>query len=256
MTLIELSGVFFAFIGAVLGAFWGFSSAGLLGLAVGLVIGCLCGLVFGTALVLLFGYFGGMRERLEQRKTLRSRFGAYWRRSKLQEWRSMKESLTPSTQVEGVVVATKYYGVFLDIGVGFPALLSWSKMAADTVQEPSKCPSLEQSVKAWVQEFNESGRFVELTQGDDTTWVLYRQKGVGLVFCTPKPLRAGDYPYIAFDGVDSEALQSALDAGTSVRCTMKSPNESAEWIVQKPESDAISLVRQVGNEDEPPEQGA
>jgi ribosomal protein S1 len=66
--------------------------------------------------------------------------------------------------VTGKVVAKRYYGVFLDIGRGFPALLAKSNYDEAT---RSRQPAKGERIEARVKEIDDLNRFFVLTQRND-----------------------------------------------------------------------------------------
>ena len=76
------------------------------------------------------------------------------------KWTEVREGIEVGDEVVGKVVAKYYYGVFVDIGCGFPALLTrlyWNE-AMQTAN-----PDVGAEVKARVREVDDSNRYFNLT---------------------------------------------------------------------------------------------
>lgn len=82
------------------------------------------------------------------------------------EWEAAKARLPVGSSARGVVVARYHFGVFVDIGVGFPALLGIVRMEGLTPERylaDNWCP-VGSSVTAFVGGFDNYGRQIGLWQ--------------------------------------------------------------------------------------------
>jgi ribosomal protein S1 len=82
------------------------------------------------------------------------------------EWEAPKQRLSPGQSVTGVVIAKAHFGAWLDIGVGFPALLEIMSIAGLTperYQADDWCP-VGSEVTAQVGTFSDSSHQVYLWQ--------------------------------------------------------------------------------------------
>jgi len=52
-----------------------------------------------------------------------------------EEWKTLKQRLQTGQEVKGVVIAKAQFGAWIDIGVGFPALLEIIEMADLTLEK-------------------------------------------------------------------------------------------------------------------------
>src|SRR5690606_15167315 len=81
-------------------------------------------------------------------------------------WEQAKHDLSIGQTVTGNVVAQEYWGVFLDIGVGFPvqfARLYWNEAVR------SREPQLGDTISARVFECDDANRCIRLTQRWEAT---------------------------------------------------------------------------------------
>ena len=92
---------------------------------------------------------------------MRSRFGAFWRAEDAGKWADAKARSADGETVTGVVVAKYYYGVFLDIGRGFPALLT--KVYWDDATRTSD-PGVGTELEAHVMRIDDKDRYIVLAQ--------------------------------------------------------------------------------------------
>ena len=140
---------------------WGYAQFGWIGLAGGVFIGIAAGLTAPIAATALAFFVGIWPQRMQQHRDLRQFFGRYWARSRASEWQTLMTRLSVGGTVSGEVVASYYYGIFVDTGHGFPARLAVlnSKSGIDGPQ-----PALGDVVSASVREFDAWERFIELTQ--------------------------------------------------------------------------------------------
>jgi len=123
LNLFEFFGLLVAILGAMLCGAWGYQQFGWTGLAggvlIGLVAGRIAGVIFSTLVFLMLIW----PERMQQHLGLRRYFGRYWSRKRLSEWQALATKLTVGDTVSGTVVASYHYGVYVDTGHGFPAIL-------------------------------------------------------------------------------------------------------------------------------------
>ena len=98
-------------------------------------------------------------EDLEWAAKLRLRFGDA--RPTDAEWVAIKQKLPIGSEVSGRVVAAAAFGVWMDIGVQFPALLEVPQL--DDFWH-DRYPPEGEMLAAKVLDFRESGRQVYLTQ--------------------------------------------------------------------------------------------
>lgn len=159
MTLIELVGCLGSFAGLVLGAIFGTAAYGIWGGVLGAIIGPFAGLFIGILILAIPAGIGVLLERHSQRTRLRSRFGRYYLR-KRSDFESLKQQLEIGQSLSGEVVAEFYYGVFIDVGLAFPAFLGKLQMAdEDAVQMGA-------NVEAHLVRFSNFERQIQLSQGD------------------------------------------------------------------------------------------
>ena len=161
MNLFGCFGLLTAAMGAVVCGTWGYAQFGWIGLAGGVLIGLPIGWVGGHAITALVFFILIWLERMQQHRDMRQFFGRYWARNRTSEWQALTTKLSVGDAVSGKVVASYYYGVFVDTGHGFPARLAvhFSRSGIDGPQ-----PTVGDMVSASVREFDASERFIELTQ--------------------------------------------------------------------------------------------
>jgi ribosomal protein S1 len=98
---------------------------------------------------------------------LKERFGDYLSADRADDWETVKSRLVIGATVAGTVVARFPFGVFIDLGVGFPALLEVIQFER-TGQRPFRnvddYPAIGTTVSARLVEFNDRNRQVALTQ--------------------------------------------------------------------------------------------
>ncbi len=85
------------------------------------------------------------------------------------EWEAAKARLEVGATVTGEVVARRPFGVFVDIGVGFPALLEvlqFRDHPHPRYRDVANYPEVGSMVTARVVALNDRGRQVALTQRD------------------------------------------------------------------------------------------
>ena len=147
----------FALAGGALGASWFGLLGALIGVPSGLVAGWLAGWYFVEANFSL----GIWREVRERRRALRPFFGDYWRPERRTDWDAVSTRLRVGDELTGRVVAHFYYGVALDAGLGFPAILTKLRYQAPF----SENPPLGAEVAARIDEIKLATREIHLTQG-------------------------------------------------------------------------------------------
>jgi hypothetical protein len=161
LNLFGFLGLLVAVAGAVVCGAWGFQQFGWIGLAAGVLIGLALGAIAGIALTALAFFIIIWPERMQQHRGLRRFFGRYWARDHSAAWQALATKLTVGDTVSGKVVASYYYGVFVDSGHGFPALLA-VRYSMNGSAGPQ--PVVGDVVSASVRELDASERFIELTQ--------------------------------------------------------------------------------------------
>jgi len=161
MNLFEFFGVMLAILGAILCGAWGYQQFGWAGLAGGVLIGLVIGRIAGVAVSTLVFLILIWPERLRQRRVLSRFFGRYWSRKRLTEWQDLATRLAVGDSVSGKVVAGYYYGVFVDTGHGFPALLAIRFMGSNG-EGPR--PVVGDVLSATIIRLDESDRFIKLSQ--------------------------------------------------------------------------------------------
>lgn len=161
MNLFRFLGLLVAVAGAAVLGSWGFQQIGWIGLAAGVLIGLALGPIAGIAVAVFAFAIIIWPERMQQRRSLRQFFGRYWARDRSAAWQALATRVTVGDTVSGKVVASYYYGVFVDAGHGFPARLAvrYSKNRSAGPQ-----PIVGDVVSASVRELDASERFIELTQ--------------------------------------------------------------------------------------------
>ena len=164
MTLSELMGFLGAIAGAIILSYYGHSLFGWIGAILGGVAGLFAGCIAGYNLNELLTLATVAAEKRDQRRGLRKHFGFYWRPSEEECWMNVKEEMSIGDKVTGKVVAKYYYGVFLDIGRGFPALLT--KLYSDEATRSSE-PGVGMRVDAQLRGFDDKNRYFLLTQRKD-----------------------------------------------------------------------------------------
>jgi len=165
MTLFERSGCAAGIIGALAGGFVGYSLFGGLGAMVGVPIGAIGGWVAGIGVVGGFFFVAITKERIEQHRKLRTIFGRYWSRDRSKDWESLVKGLESGLVLEGNVVCQFYYGVFVDTGHGFPALLRIGDCRGG-IHAPQA--AIGASISARVCGYLDGEQLIELTQREDT----------------------------------------------------------------------------------------
>lgn len=156
----DANGCLFAAAFAFIGGTAGWSALGLFGAVVGAPLGCVVGWFSGWFLVDANFRHSIWLEIRSRRRTLRSHFGEFWLPERQADWDRAVENLREGDALSGVVVAHFYYGVVLDVGNGFPALLTKLRFA----QPFSENPFLGAEVVARIDEIKRADREIHLTQ--------------------------------------------------------------------------------------------
>lgn len=94
-------------------------------------------------------------------------FGDYLSPERTADWERAKAALRPGDRISGVVIARYIFGVFIDLGVGFPALLEVIQFDPPPRRRPvdiEDYPAIGSSVAARVVAFNDRNRQIGLTQ--------------------------------------------------------------------------------------------
>jgi hypothetical protein len=161
MGIYDLMGCLIGTIAAWAGAVAGAALFGLLG-GIGFgVVGFFLGFMGGNLLVAACSQIGIVAERREVRRDLVPHFGTYWTKETTDEWQQVRGELEPGDTVAGAVVAKYYYGVYLDVGLPFPARLTklyWDDAMADSD------PGIGARVTARVHMFDDRDHEIELAQ--------------------------------------------------------------------------------------------
>jgi ribosomal protein S1 len=96
-------------------------------------------------------------------------FGNYLQPERAADWELVKAGPHRGSRVSGRVVARYLFGIFLDIGAGFPALLSITQFNPRPKRRPvvlEDYPAVDSMVIARVVGFNDRNRQIGLTQLD------------------------------------------------------------------------------------------
>src|SRR5690242_19982430 len=96
-------------------------------------------------------------------------FGDYLSPEREADWGRVKAGLRPGSRISGTVVARSNFGIFLDLGVGFPALLEVIQFDPPPRRRPVNIedyPALGSTVTARVVAGNDRNRQIGLTQLD------------------------------------------------------------------------------------------
>jgi hypothetical protein len=184
------------------------------GNAFGFIAGACFGLV-GSTLTMFFvalvwekgSAFLGLVRRIDH----------YQLRHRALAWAALKERLVAGKPVRGRVVLVKYYGCFLDIGVGFPALIT----AAEGASPNGLLPDLHAEVEALLLGFDDLDRHVLLTLRD-RTWIAVDGIAVGHLPETP-PLEDGTTFYSPVTNRAHEAFREQLERDGAVSCQLLTP---------------------------------
>jgi ribosomal protein S1 len=93
-------------------------------------------------------------------------FGDYLSPAKAGEWAAVQARLGAGESVRGPVIARRPFGVFVDIGAGFPALLEVIQFedARERRYNLEDYPAVGGMITARVVAFNDANRQIGLTQ--------------------------------------------------------------------------------------------
>lgn len=225
MTLIELTAFLGGVAGLVAGGVAGYRF-GFVGSVAGALLGFVAGLVGGTALLGGGWMVGIWLERGKRRRALAHYFGRYWDKARASAWAQLKESVRGGQRVRGVVKHTFYYGAFVDLGCGFPALLQ----TVDGPKGVHPLPSVGEFVEAIVSDFDDEG--FELTVSRYTgTWVVFDGVPVARV---PGGWPGPERPRVAAYSVRNQALArlvEKLERRESVECELVEDQQRRPGIV-------------------------
>ncbi|MGE3407532.1 MAG: hypothetical protein AB7I37_12005 [Pirellulales bacterium] len=107
---------------------------------------------------------------MDLNEELRACFGDYESDERSQAWQDIKSSLQVGSLVSGRVVARRAFGVFVDIGLGFPALILVVKLN-DAEKAPytsmEMYPAIGDTVEGRVCAFADHNRQIGLSQLED-----------------------------------------------------------------------------------------
>jgi ribosomal protein S1 len=96
-------------------------------------------------------------------------FGNYLEFQRAADWELVKAGLKVGSRVSGTVVARYIFGIFVDIGVGFPALLEIIQFNPPLKRRPvviEDYPTVGSTIIARVVAFTDRNRQITLTQLD------------------------------------------------------------------------------------------
>jgi len=171
MTLIEMFTLLGIGLGTLVGGIvgglwfgaWGIAGGIPVGLVGGYVVGNLCGLL-GEPILLRIATRSIQREKSEQRRALEEHFGKYWTKTRSGAWARIPRDTLIGSTVSGRIVASHFHGVYVDVGVGFPARLPTN------VDGNSNAPlPLGKDITGVVEAYDESRRIILLGVEDDQT---------------------------------------------------------------------------------------
>jgi ribosomal protein S1 len=96
-------------------------------------------------------------------------FGNYLESERAADWELVKAGLQAGSRLSGKVVARYIFGIFLDIGAGFPALLEIIQFNPPPKRRPvviEDYPAVGSTIIARVVAFDDRNRQIRLTQLD------------------------------------------------------------------------------------------
>lgn len=157
----DFCGCLFALLLSLICGALGASSFGWLGAVAGAPIGLVVGWFAGWFLVEANFALAIRGEVSERRRTLRPIFGEYWKPDRKTEWEQVVGSLKTGDSLTGQVVAHFDYGVVLDVGLGFPAILTKLRFHTPFAENPP----IGAEVTARIDEICHANRELHLTQG-------------------------------------------------------------------------------------------
>ena len=111
---------------------------------------------------------------MELKVDLDAYFGCYLAPEKALDWDRSKAQLQAGTTVSGKVVARCIFGLFIDLGVGFPALLPITQFNPTPKRRPvviEDYPPVGSLIMGRVVAFNDPNRQIGLTQLDPHPWL-------------------------------------------------------------------------------------
>ena len=225
MTCVEFAVMLGAAGGGALGAGLGFGAAGWVGACLGLLLGAASGIltVFG---LLAAGASVAMRlERRAARRRLRPHFARYWTAERTRAWRATKETLRGGETVRGSVVARFHYGRFIDIGCGFPTLLTELEDSDRAVRRDDL------EIDASVLGFDDFARTVVLTRRA-REWLLHEDAPVGYAFTKPAIGRDGTIHYRPLDTRAHQRFRDLVANNPAVSCALSGPGGVSELRVE------------------------
>ena len=100
---------------------------------------------------------------------LREHFGDFESPAAAAEWKHVKASIALGQSVAGIVVKSYPFGVFVDIGVRFPALLLITRFEGSR-NAPLSNPPLGSAIQARVCVYADCDRQIGLTQLERDPW--------------------------------------------------------------------------------------
>jgi ribosomal protein S1 len=95
------------------------------------------------------------------------------------DWEQLKRTVSLGSLVKGRVIGQQPFGVFLDLGLGFPGLLLVPDYVdVNKTRGCERHPEIGELVEARVFQFSESNRHIRLTQRemDPEAWEAYRRE--------------------------------------------------------------------------------
>jgi hypothetical protein len=235
MNVFECGALTLGLAGAGVGMALGYKWMGPIAVPVGGVLGFACGLVIGGGTTVGVFWVGILLERLSKHVGLYPCLGRYWGRRHAPAWAGLKERLAAGKPVRGKVVLVRKYGSFIDLGVGFPAVL----MTVDDGRVQRQMPELHAEVEALVLEFDDREREVVLTRKD--RWLLVSDGvTVGYLVGNPPILEDGRATYFPITHRAHAAFREQLERGEAVSCQLLPPGkavrrvrvEKAEWQIR------------------------
>ncbi|MEN6626377.1 MAG: hypothetical protein ABFD69_09140 [Candidatus Sumerlaeia bacterium] len=147
---------------------YGAKHSGWTGAVAGGVIGFLGGFFFGYIAWMLFTSVLEILTdpiyRMMERRRFKKFFGTYGDSAHAEMWNALKEKILVGDDVTGKVIDQIYYGVFLDIGAGFPARLTRSD-SNDSIRDNQ--PPIGETVSACIKDYDDRTRMIHLRQKQD-----------------------------------------------------------------------------------------
>ncbi|QSQ25769.1 hypothetical protein JY651_12895 [Pyxidicoccus parkwayensis] len=241
MNVFECGSLTMAMIGSGVGMGVGYRVAGPLGVPVGTVLGFVAGSFIGVAV--LAGVFGVciVVERLYKHLGLFPRFGRYTSRRHDAAWTKVKEQLVAGKPVRGKVVLARYYGRFIDLGVGFPALLPHVD-DGHLLEKPR--PELHTEAEALVLEFDDKEREIVLTR-QDRWWLARDGVTVGYLLGKPPVRENGRAAWNPITCLAEVAFREQLERGEAVPCQLLPPSEGARQVLVEKVERSVLRIRDI-----------